>query len=191
MVDTMRNTPFTDMNDSEGEVQQAGYAAFESGGRMLDLLAAFLPACTINGARVRKNMDAACVTITELADTLVRDEGLTFRQAHEVAATTARAVIAAGTPLGGGYDAFCAGFTDVTSRTTTLSADQFQTTVAPETFIARRDRPGGPAPEALAHALAGYAGTLEHLQTAQTLRITRRQMASSALDAAFSALQEH
>lgn len=32
MVDTMRHTPFTDMNDSEGEVQQAGYAAFDSGG---------------------------------------------------------------------------------------------------------------------------------------------------------------
>ena len=31
VVNTMHNTPFTDMNDSEGEVQQAGYAAFESG----------------------------------------------------------------------------------------------------------------------------------------------------------------
>lgn len=48
MVNTMHNTPFTDMNDSEGEVQQAGYDAFESGGRVLSLLAAFLPACSIN-----------------------------------------------------------------------------------------------------------------------------------------------
>ena len=36
----MHNTPFTDMNDSEGEVQQAGYAAFESGGRVIDLMTA-------------------------------------------------------------------------------------------------------------------------------------------------------
>ena len=55
MVNTMHNTPFTDMNDSEGEVQQAGYAAFESGGRVLELLAALLPACSIDGARVRRN----------------------------------------------------------------------------------------------------------------------------------------
>ena len=73
IVNTMHNTPFTDMNDSEGEVQQAGYAAFDSGGRVLDLLAALLPACSIRADRVRANMDAACVTITELADTLVRD----------------------------------------------------------------------------------------------------------------------
>lgn len=190
MVDTMRNTPFTDMNDSEGEVQQAGYAAFESGGRMLELLTAFLPACTINADRVRKNMDAACVTITELADTLVRDEGLTFRQAHEVAATTARAVIAAGTPLGGGYDAFCTGFAKETGRDTKLSLDDFTTTVAPETFIARRDRSGGPAPQALAAAITGYSGTLDQLHTAQSLRITRRQAAQSDLTVAFSALQE-
>ena len=36
VVNTMHNTPFTDMNDSEGEVQQAGYEAFESGRRAID-----------------------------------------------------------------------------------------------------------------------------------------------------------
>ncbi|MGB3554243.1 MAG: argininosuccinate lyase, partial [Jannaschia sp.] len=112
MVDTMRNTPFTDMNDSEGEVQQAGYAAFESGGRMLDLLAAVISAARIDGARVGRNADAACVTITELADTLVRDEGLSFRAAHEIAADTARAVIARGVPLGDGFEAFRDAFAD-------------------------------------------------------------------------------
>ncbi|MEL7416094.1 MAG: argininosuccinate lyase, partial [Pseudomonadota bacterium] len=96
LIGTMHNTPFTDMNDSEGEVQAAGYRAFESGGRVLDLLAAFLPACSINGERVRANADAACVTVTELADSLVRRDGLSERQAHEVAAATARAVIAMG-----------------------------------------------------------------------------------------------
>lgn len=102
VINTMHNTPFTDMNDSEGEVQQAGYAAFESGGRVLSLLTAVLPACQIDTARVRRNSDAACVTITELADTLVRAEGLSFRQAHEVAALTARSVIEEGLPLAEG-----------------------------------------------------------------------------------------
>ena len=90
MVNTMHNTPFTDMNDSEGEVQQAGYATFESGGRAIDLLAAFIPALSINEDRVAKTSDAACITITELADTLVREESLSFRQAHEIAAATSK-----------------------------------------------------------------------------------------------------
>ena len=89
----MHNTPFTDMNDSEGEVQQAGYAAFDSGGRVLRLLSAVIGAAKIDAARVRRTTEAACITVTELADTLVREEGLSFRQAHDVAAA-ARAVIA-------------------------------------------------------------------------------------------------
>jgi argininosuccinate lyase len=190
VVNTMHNTPFTDMNDSEGEVQQAGYAAFESGGRVLDLLAAFIPACSINAARVRKTTDAACITITELADTLVRDEGLTFRAAHEIASKTARAVIAKGTALGAGHAEFAAAFKDEAGRDTTLSQDAFAEATAPETFIARRDRTGGPASAALADALKKYRADINALQTQYQTRISRISKADAARDAAFQKLTE-
>ncbi len=38
-----------------------------------------------NAARVAENIRRSCATITELADSLVRIEGLSFRQAHEIA----------------------------------------------------------------------------------------------------------
>ena len=88
VVGTMHNTPFTDMNDSEGEVQQAGYAAFDSGSRVLRILTA------LSGARLpdqhrppsrRLPMPPASPS-PSLADTLVRDEGLSFRHAHDIAA---------------------------------------------------------------------------------------------------------
>ncbi len=190
VVNTMHNTPFTDMNDSEGEVQQAGYAVFDSGTRVLRLLTAFLPACSINADRVRANTDAACITITELADTLVRNEGLTFRQAHEIAAATARAVIAARQPLARGYDSFASAFYTETGRQTGLSHDAFEEAVSAEAFVAKRDRPGGPAPAALASALDGYAATLaEHAKTAAVLD-QRRTQAARTLDTAFSQLME-
>jgi len=187
---TMHNTPFTDMNDSEGAVQQAGYAAFDSGGRMLDLMAALLPACTIDGSRVRRNMDAACVTVTELADTLVRDEGLSFRQAHEIAAATARAVIARQAPLGQGYDAFARAFAVAAGRETGLSEADFTQAVAPETFVGRRDRPGGPAPAALDAALAGYRDDLAALTRRAAARAARHERGRRDLAAAFAQLQE-
>ncbi len=190
VVNTMHNTPFTDMNDSEGEVQQAGYAAFESGARVLNLMAVMLPACSIRSDRVRANMDAACVTITELADTLVRDEGLSFRQAHEVAAKTARAVIARGSPLGAGFDAFCAAFVDVAGRPASLSQTAFAGAVAPETFVARRDRPGGPAPAALAAALDAYGATTASLTARLSCRADRYRTADAALAAAFETMLE-
>jgi argininosuccinate lyase len=190
MVNTMHNTPFTDMNDSEGEVQAAGHAAFESGGRMADLLAAFLPAVRIDGTRVRANMDAACVTITELADTLVRTEGLTFRAAHHVAAVVARDVIARGVPLSGGWDAFIAAFAEQAGRRPGLDRDGFAEAVAPETFVLRRDRPGGPAPAALAAALDRYEAETARLRAAATAREDRYERAAQARRAAFDALKE-
>ena len=190
VVNTMHNTPFTDMNDSEGEVQQSGYAAFGSGGRVLDLLTAFLPACSINGENVQRTTDAACITITELADTLVRDEQLSFRQAHDIAATTARAVIASGRPLGDGFADCAAAFKSETGRDIAMTPAQFATATSAENFVAVRNRFGGPAPAALADALASYAQAAGDLSQDRAMRLSRQSKAKSRLDTAFNSLLE-
>ena len=190
IVNTMHNTPYTDMNDSEGEVQQAGYDAFASGARMIDLLTAFLPACSINADHVSKTTDAACITITELADTLVRDEGLTFRQAHEIAAHTAKAVIAQSEPLRQGYGAFITAFAAEAGRDTILTEDRFQQVTSARHFVEMRNRPGGPAPEALHAALAQYQNTLNELTTEHRARNQRHSDARTALDTAFMSYVE-
>ena len=190
VVNTMHNTPFTDMNDSEGEVQQAGYTAFESGARVLDLALAFLPACRINEGNVRRNSDAACVTITELADTLVRDEGLTFRQAHEIAAATARAVIAKAAPLGEGFDEFSSAFLADIGRATKMSEATFRTATSIENFVAVRDRSGGPAPAALKTALSEYSQNTAKIQSAQNARNLRHAASAERLENAFTRLME-
>lgn len=188
IVNVMHNTPFTDMNDSEGEVQQVGYAAFDTGARVLQLLTALIPACSINADRVQRTADAACITITELADTLVRDEGLTFRTAHEIAAQTAKSVIAQEAPLRRGYDAFADAFQAATGRAPTINEAAFETAVAPETFVARRDRVGGPAESALAEALGTYAELLNEQRDMCLWRQSRHQAASMRLHTAFNAL---
>lgn len=190
VVNTMHNTPFTDMNDSEGEVQVAGYQAFDSASRVLRLLTALIPACKIRADRVAATMDAACVTVTELADTLVRTEGLSFRQAHEIAAHTSRAVIADGQPLRQGYEAFRTAFERETGRATTMDAAAFATAVAAETFVKVRDRFGGPAPAPMDAALAGYTTTLADMRSRAEARTTRITAATTARDAAFQSLAQ-
>lgn len=188
IVNTMHNTPFTDMNDSEGEVQQAGYAAFESGGRVLHLLRAFLPACSINTDKVRRNTDAASITITELADTLVRDEGLTFRQAHEIAAHVARHLD--GAPLSSGFDAFSAAFHNAIGRGPAMDEATFKTATSPENFVALRARTGGPAPSALQAALQSYTAEVAGLCATAESRKQRRASADAARITAFTKLLE-
>ena len=190
IVNTMHNTPFTDMNDSEGEVQQAGHAAFASGSRVARLLAALVGAVSVNADRVRATTDAACITITELADTLVRHERLSFREAHHIAAATARAVIAAGQPLGQGFAAFSDAFRDQCGRDSALTEAAFREAVSPEAFVARRDRFGGPAPSALSDAFAAYDATLAGLVRRHAAGPARIAAADRARAAAFSKLME-
>lgn len=189
MLDVMHNTPFTDMNDSEGETQAMGYQAFDSAYRVLDLLAALVAQIKVDPAKVANNIRRSCITITELADSLVRREGLSFREGHEIAAAVARAVVAAGGDLmSDGYAPFLAAFEHSTGRTTTIDAATFAELVSPEYFVAVRTRFGGPAPEPLALAFAGYhqqsadfTDRLQHL-------IARQTQAGHQLQQRFNAL---
>ncbi len=190
MKDIMHNTPFTDMNDSEGESQAAGYSAFASGGRVLDLLAAFMGALEVDSARVAANIRRSCITITELADTLVRREGLSFRQAHEIAAATARDVVARGADLPSGYAAFSAAFEHAAGRPPKLDEAAFAEAASPEHFVAVRTRYGGPAPEPMADALAAYDAALDGFVRAARDRSEREAAAAADLDKNFSELLE-
>ncbi len=189
IVNTMHNTPFTDMNDSEGEIQQAGYSSFESGARVLELLAALIPALSINAKNVAANIDASCITVTELADTLVRYEGLSFRQAHEIAAITSRSVIEAGTPLVSGYAAFCSAFGAEVGKQSSLSETDFVQAVTAENFVAVRDRFGGPAKAPMQAAITVYRETLAKLKSQSANNAANHQQAAKALQHAFDGLK--
>ena len=189
VVDTMRNTPFADMNDSEGEVQAAGYAAFDAGSRALRLLAALVAAVEVDGDAVADLVDRSCLTITELADSLVRAEGLSFRQAHGVAAGVAKAVTASGGRLSGlGYEAFAVAFESAVGRPPGIGEEAFTRFVSVAHFLAVRDRPGGPAPAALAAAFDRYRSEQEAIAAALAARRSRRAAADAQRHHAVAAL---
>jgi argininosuccinate lyase len=189
MLTIMHNTPFTDMNDSEGESQGFGYGVFASGGRVLDLLAALIAQVKVDPDRVADNIKRSCITVTELADTLVREEGLSFREAHEIAAHTAKAVVAArGNLVDDGYTPFAQGFETAAGRKSGIDADRFAQIVSPEHFVAIRDRFGGPAPAALDAALDTYRSALTEAQTAAQARERRHQQATAERNAKFQTL---
>lgn len=188
MVKTMHNTPFTDMNDSEGEVQTAGYRAFAYASRMLDLMAALVPGLAVERDRVRANIDRSSITVTELADTLVRREGLSFRVAHEIAAEVARGTTARRGTLSDGYDLFLAAFDHAEGRASRLLAEDYRRTVSPENFIAIRDRLGGPAPAAMDESLAVYGAALDVLNRNADEQAARLADADKVLADAFARL---
>lgn len=178
MLEVMHNTPFTDMNDSEGETQSMGYEAFASAGRVLDLLAALMAEIKIDGVRVRENIRRSCITVTELADSLVRREGLSFREAHEIAAAVAKKIVSIQGDLAmDGFTTFKAAFSNATGRDTAIDEATFGQMVSPEHFVSVRDRFGGPAPRALQEALEVYQSHAARL-AAQAREIADREKVS-------------
>jgi argininosuccinate lyase len=191
MLDVMHNTPFTDMNDSEGETQAMGYQAFDSAYRVLDLLGSVIAQIKVDPARVASNIRRSCITITELADSLVRREGLSFREGHEIAAAVAKAVVATGGDLqSDGYAPFLAAFEKATGRPASIDATLFAELVSPEYFVSVRTRFGGPAPAPLAAAIAGYREQAAAFADAHTQLLQRAQTAAHTLKQRFEALKE-
>ena len=190
IINTMHNTPFTDMNDSEGEVQQAGFAAFDRGTRVLQLMAAFIPALRINADAVTRNINASCITVTELADTLVRDESISFRQAHEIAAKTSKAVIAKGQGLAAEFDAFKDAFQTETGRGSKLDSKRFEQCVSAEYFVSVRSRFGGPAPEPLGAALADDKNRLKTMVSRHKEHAQQKTVAQTRCNQAFEHLKK-
>ena len=172
---TLHNTPFADINDNEGPVHEAGYEAFDAAARVLDLLDALMAVVGIDHERVRRHIDKSCATITELADSLVRHEGISFHQAHEIAARLARQTITQGTSLAAlPMAAFTEAFTDAIGRAPKIKEAELRTICSPEYFVVVRDMFGGPA--RMRESLETYKLELlaqEQLAAAYRARINR------------------
>ena len=178
----VHNTPFTDMNDSEGEVQIAGYEAFDTAHRMMTLLAGLLAAVEIDGAKVRRHIDEAGITLAELADSLVRTEAISFRQAHDVASKLARRMIDGGMPLSGlPFTAFQEIFASAIGRSARLSEADFRRFTTAEHFIAVRTMQGGPAPAPLAASFQRYRAEIKAKRKAIDAFAARKRAAETML----------
>ena len=141
------NTPFGDINDSEDDLQPLVFQMFESALRSTRLLAGVMQAVEIDAAKLEERAGADFLTVTELADTLVRSTGMSFRQAHSL---VARAV-----KLCGPDDSPAAIARTTVSLDANLSKHQVEMEKAldPQNFVRIRRVTGGPAPEVTAEAL--------------------------------------
>ena len=139
----LHNTPFADMNDAEDGLQPLVYTAFDDAERSLRLLAGVLAEAEFNTARMAQVADGNFLPVTELADTLVRETGMSFHAAHGIVSAAVR-------ELHGVYDADA--MADIVLRDLNgngLPREKLLQALSAENFVAVRKIPGGPAPQAL------------------------------------------
>src|SRR5262245_22177629 len=99
IVLSVHNTPFGDVVDVEDDLQPLVAAMFRDARRAVSLMAAALRGCELDVARLESRAAEGGPTLTELADHLVRENGIPFAAAHAMAARLLPPRRPAGEPL--------------------------------------------------------------------------------------------
>ena len=159
ILTTVHNTPFGDIVDTEDDLQPLVASMFRDATRTVTLVAAAMRDADFDVARLAARAGEGGTTLTELADTLVRDEGLPFRKAHGIAAQLLKTRTA--DPTGSLSAALAAASRAQLSRTIEYSDEHLQRIMSPQYFVEVRRTFGGPAPTETARAVAASRALLE------------------------------
>ena len=178
----LHNTPFGDVVDTEDDLQPYLWRALEAADGLCRLLAAVVGTMEVDKELLVRRAAAGYSTVTELADTLVRERGLSFRVAHAVVAAVVKLAESEGVGAGG----ISPGLVNRAAESVTgdplgLSRDVISRALDPARFVEIRGLPGGPAPEEMRRALeerrAAHArSTFRHRQRAEKVRKRLREL---------------
>jgi argininosuccinate lyase len=151
----LHNTPFADMNDAEDDLQPTAYIAFDDAARALDLAAGLLETARFDTKVMEDRAHSNFLTVTELADVLVRSSGISFRTAHEIVSL---AVKEAGRSDGNKdpqkiIDGVERAFPQLTGKALELDRQVLHRALDPRHFVDVRKTPGGPSAEVLAQTI--------------------------------------
>jgi argininosuccinate lyase len=162
ILTAVHNTPFGDIVDTEDDLQPLVYAMFRDATRTAKLVAAAMATAQFDAARLEARAADGWTTLTELADTLVRDHGVPFRTAHQIAA---KLIAARQTDPTATLPALVADATRELLGAPILYSDaELGEILSARHFVAVRTTPGGPAPATTSQAIAA---SLAQLQTDQ------------------------
>lgn len=153
------NTPFGDINDSEDDLQPLAFTMFADARRALSLLAGGLGTTQVDVQRMADRARRDFLTVTELADTLVRREGLSFREAHGLVGDAVRLCGLRDDPASLGEAL------KKIRPALGLTREEIEHCLDPEYFVQVRNMIGGPAREQTSGALERARmeqGQIEH-----------------------------
>ena len=183
VLGSLHNTPFADMNDGEDSLQPLVALAFSDGHRALSLLAGALSEATFHTEHMRTRAHGSFLTVTEVADTLVRTCGISFHAAHAIVSAAVK---------GASSDDSAALASDLYARAAAqglgITEEQLRTALDPDHFVRIRAVTGGPAPEALDPELARIAAQLQADRTWSEAEGSHLHAAHQQLDRACAKL---
>jgi len=156
---SIHNTPFGDIVDTEDDLQPLVAAMFRDAARAVTLVGASMRGAEFDVARMEARAGEGGITLTELADHLVREHGVPFRTAHAIA------VRLSGSCRTSDPASLAAMLRDVSREAlgapVELTAAELAEVMSPRHFVDVRRTPGGPAPIETSRALEQAGATLD------------------------------
>jgi len=159
IVTAVHNTPFGDIVDTEDDLQPLVFTMYRDATRVLKLLAAAVATAEFDAAQLEARAADGWTTLTELADTLVRDHGLPFSTAHAIAGRLM--ALRDKSPDRSMGDILAEASSDVFGTPLQYSDAALAEILSPRHFVAVRRTHGGPAPEETARAAAASRQQIE------------------------------
>jgi argininosuccinate lyase len=172
----VHNTPFGDIVDTEDDLQPLVDRLFHDACRAITLVAAALRSAEFDAARLERLAGEGWITITELADTLVREQGLTFESAHAIAGRVAATQTA--DPSQRLSDIVAAASAELVGTPFSYDEARLNVILSPRHFVDIRTTHGGPAPAETSRAIEAARAELDADQT--WLTQTRQRLAAAA-----------
>jgi argininosuccinate lyase len=152
------NTPFGDINDSEDDLQPLAFTMFADALRALHLLAGLLRSAEVDRDKLARRAGSDFITVTELADVLVREGGLSFRESHSMVAQAVKTAGADDSP------AAIASALLTQNPQLGMTRERIEQALDPVNFVKVRRIIGGPAPEIVEDALARARESQERIE---------------------------
>jgi len=159
ILTSVHNTPFGDIVDTEDDLQPLVCSMFRDATRTVTLMAAVMATAEFDAVALESHAADGWTTLTELADTLVRDHGLPFRTAHAV--TTRLIAVRGERPTVPLSDLLAAVSRELLGTPLSYSDAALAEILSPRHFIDVRRTHGGPAPTETSRALGESKRSLE------------------------------
>lgn len=155
VLQQMHNVPFGDVNDVNDDLQPTLRRLNAETVDLLLLLTEVVATMEVDRELLLERVSAGFAPITELADTLVRERGMSFRTAHRIVSGVVDVLGRRNETLRDlRLEQLDEVATAVTGQASGLTEEQLARAVDAVHFVAVRSVTGGPAPEQMARALS-------------------------------------
>jgi argininosuccinate lyase len=161
IITQCHNIPYGDTQDIEDEIEPTIFAAITTADDILHLYGAVFETLQLNVDHLKAAAAAGFTTVTELADTLVREANLSFRTAHHLVSRLVGQVTERGLASGGiTADLLAEVSQEVLPEPLRLDPEIIRRALDPVAFVQVRTTLGGVAPSTTAAVLDAQAGQL-------------------------------